>query len=113
MSSSGLCCVKDYLSQVSPHLKVAKVCCTLLIHSIVSLLTKGFPDGSVVKNPAKQEMQGQCLGREDLLDKERATHAVLLPGESHGQRSLAGCSPWGRKSWTQLSTHPPMQETLE
>ena len=21
---------------------------------------------------------------------------VLLPGESHGQRSLAGCSPWGR-----------------
>ena len=22
---------------------------------------------------------------------------VLLPGESHGQRSLAGCSPWGRK----------------
>ena len=22
---------------------------------------------------------------------------VLLPGESHGQRSLAGYSPWGRK----------------
>ena len=22
---------------------------------------------------------------------------VLLPGESHGQRSLAGCSPWGRE----------------
>ena len=21
---------------------------------------------------------------------------VFLPGESHGQRSLAGCSPWGR-----------------
>ena len=21
---------------------------------------------------------------------------VLLPGESHGQRSLVGCSPWGR-----------------
>ena len=78
MSSSGLCCVKDYLSQVSPHLKVAKVCCTLLIHSIVSLLTKGFPDGSVVKNPAKQEMQGQCLGREDLLDKERATHRSIV-----------------------------------
>ena len=28
---------------------------------------------------------------------------VLLPGNSHGQRSLVGCSPWGRKSWTQLS----------
>ena len=23
--------------------------------------------------------------------------AVLLPGESHGWRSLVGCSPWGRK----------------
>jgi len=22
---------------------------------------------------------------------------VFLPGESHGQRSLAGCSPWGGK----------------
>jgi len=22
---------------------------------------------------------------------------VVLPGESHGQRSLVGCSPWGRK----------------
>ena len=22
---------------------------------------------------------------------------VFLPGETHGQRSLAGCSPWGRK----------------
>ena len=26
-----------------------------------------------------------------------ATHSVLLPGKSHGQRSLVGCSPWGRK----------------
>ena len=23
--------------------------------------------------------------------------AIFLPGESHGQRSLAGYSPWGRK----------------
>ena len=22
---------------------------------------------------------------------------VLLPGKSHGQMSLVGCSPWGRK----------------
>ena len=31
---------------------------------------------------------------------------VLLPGKSHGRRSLVGCSPWGRgiaKSRTQLS----------
>ena len=26
-----------------------------------------------------------------------ATHTVSLPGKSHGQRSLAGYTPWGRK----------------
>ena len=25
-----------------------------------------------------------------------APHSVLLPGKSHGRRSLVGCSPWGR-----------------
>ena len=28
---------------------------------------------------------------------------VFLPGKSYGQRSLAGYSPWGHKSQTQLS----------
>ena len=28
---------------------------------------------------------------------------VLLPGKSHGWRSLVGCSPWVANSWTQLS----------
>ena len=31
------------------------------------------------------------------LEKEMATHSVFLPGESHGQRSLVGYSPWGHK----------------
>jgi len=26
-----------------------------------------------------------------------ATHSILWPGKSHGQRSLVGYSPWGRK----------------
>ena len=33
---------------------------------------------------------------------------IFLPGESHGQRSLVGCSPWGPKqpdTTQQLSTH--------
>ena len=29
----------------------------------------------------------------------------FLPGESHGQRSLAGCSPCGRENRTPLDTH--------
>ena len=32
------------------------------------------------------------------------THTpVLLPGKSHGWRSLVGCSPWGRWEWAWLS----------
>ena len=32
---------------------------------------------------------------------------VFLPGESHGQRSLAGCSPWGHREsdMTERLTH--------
>ena len=33
----------------------------------------------------------------DTLEKEMASHASTLPGKSHGQRSLVGYSPWGRK----------------
>ena len=40
-----------------------------------------------------QEMQVQSLGREDPLEEGMATHSSILPGESHGQRSLAGYSP--------------------
>ena len=33
--------------------------------------------------------------------------SVSLPGESHGQRSLAGCGPWGRKelNMTEVAEH--------
>ena len=44
-----------------------------------------------------QETRVQSLGLEDLLEKRTATHPVLLPVECHGQKSLAGYHPWGRK----------------
>ena len=48
-----------------------------------------FPGGSVVKNPpAMQEIQVRSLGQKDPLKEEMATTPVLLPGISHGQRSL-------------------------
>ena len=34
---------------------------------------------------------------------------VLLPGESHGQRSLAGCSPWGRQESDTAEAHTYMR----
>ena len=42
-------------------------------------------------------MQLQSLGREDPLEKVMATHSSVLGGKFHGQRSLAGYSPWGCK----------------
>ena len=45
---------------------------------------------------------GFCPPLSDYISKRgrrRQWHPtpVLLPGKSHGQRSLVGCSPWGRK----------------
>ena len=52
----------------------------------------------MVKNlPAVQETWVQSLGQEYPLMREEQPTPVLLPGEFHGQRSLAGYSPWGRK----------------
>ena len=44
-----------------------------------------------------QETWVWSLGREGPLEEGMTPTAVLLPGESHGQRSLAGYSPWGHK----------------
>ena len=54
-----------------------------------------------VKNPpAMQETWVQSLGWEDPLEKGMATQfssPVFLPGEFHGQVSLADYSPWSCK----------------
>ena len=39
----------------------------------------------------------RSLGWEDPLEDGMATTPEFLPGESHGQRSLEGYSPWGHK----------------
>ena len=44
-----------------------------------------------------QETQVRFLGRQNPLEKEIQPTPVFLPGEFHGQKSLAGYSPWGYK----------------
>ena len=48
-----------------------------------------------VNLPSVQETQVRSLGREDPLEKERLPSPIFWPGEFHGQRILAGYSPWG------------------
>ena len=59
---------------------------------------RASPVAQMKKNlPAMQETWVQYLGWEDPLEKEMQSTPVFLPGEFHGQRSLAGYSPLGDK----------------
>ena len=52
-------------------------------------------------------MRVQSLGWEDPLEEGMGTHSSILAWKIHGERSLAGYSPWGRKesgATEQLST---------
>ena len=52
----------------------------------------------MVKNlPAMQETWVQSLVGKIPWRREWLPTPVFLPGESHGQRSLVGCVPWGHK----------------
>ena len=65
-----------------------------------------FPGGLDGKDlPAMQETQVQSLGQEDSLEKGMGTTPLFLPGEFHGQRSLAGYSPRGHKELDTLATN--------
>ena len=61
----------------------------------------GLPGGSVVKNPpARHEPQGTwvwSLSAKILWRRAWQPTPVFSPGASHGQRSLAGYHPQGRK----------------
>ena len=64
----------------------------------ISDLNQGFPGGSVVKDPsAVQETWVQSLIRKIPWGRKWVPTPVFLPGKFHGQRNLAGCSPWGCK----------------
>ena len=71
--------------------KEAHVFCPLVVHGSGGRQTCTF----VVMETT--ERQDPSLGGEDPLEKGMATRSSILTGESHGQRSLAGYSPWGRK----------------
>ena len=62
-----------------------------------------------VKNlPAMRETWVQSLGWEDPLGRAWQPTPVFLPGESYGQRNLAGYSLWSRRvghDWATKHTH--------
>ena len=74
--------------------------------SFIDLECIGLPGGASDKEPACQCRRQKNFGFDPWVRKISWKRAwpptpVFLPGESHGQRSLAGYSPWGR---TELNT---------
>ena len=47
-------------------------------------------------NPREEATQNNWSKRYSLGEGNGTATPVLLPGKSHGWRSLVGCSPWGR-----------------
>ena len=66
-------------------------------HSLPSCNLSSLVAQMVKHLPTMRETRVQSLGREDLLEKEMATHSSILRGKSQGRRSLVGYSPWGCK----------------
>ena len=65
-----------------------------LIHCGICFLKGSFMVAQMVKNPPiMQETWVQSLSWDDPLEKGIQPTPVILPGESHGQRSLADCRP--------------------
>ena len=62
----------------------------------------------MIKSPPAMQETGVCsLGLKIPWKREWQPSPIFLPGEFHGQRSLAGYSPWGHKEsdTTEQRTH--------
>ena len=61
-----------------------------------------------------KEAQVQSLGWEDPLQQEMVIHWVFLTEKSHGQKTLAGHSPWGcRVQRDRVTKHARMEGTQQ
>ena len=66
----------------------------------LQVIHRGFPGGSVVKNPhAMQEMLVPSLGQENSMEEETGIHSSILAGQIPWTEELVGYSPWGHKEW--------------
>ena len=73
--------------------------CSPGLNSAASAVALGFPGGSEVKSvclECRRPGFDPCIRKIPWRRKGQPT-PVLLPGESHGGRSLVGYSPWGGK----------------
>ena len=65
--------------------------CLFNLHAEYTMRNAGW-----MKHKLESRLPGEILLTSDM-ERRRQWHPtpVLLPGKSHGRRSLVGCSPWG------------------
>ena len=83
-------------------------CCSIFLKYYIAMNMNDFPRAQMVKNlPARQETRVRPWVWKFLWRKEWQSTPVFVLGEFHGQRSLAGYSPWGHKELdtTEQLTH--------
>ena len=92
------------LSETITTIKVINISITFFILNLSSLIAQ-----SVKNLPAMQETWVQFLSWVGKIPWRRKWQPTLvfLPGESHGQRSLAGYSPWVPRVRHNLVIKPP------
>ena len=78
-----------------------------LLYSECLFISWGFPSGANGKESICQCRRHKRLGFAPWVGKipwrrKWQPAPVFLPGESHGRRSLVGCSPWGHTELTLL-----------
>ena len=96
-----------------PLLTECKLLQTLLKYNFGVYFIRGFPVGSVVKNPSANvgDSFNPWVGKIPWR-REWPPTPEFLPGEFHGQRSLVSYSPWGcRRAGHNLATKQ-QQENL-
>ena len=80
-------------SQSSQNKHTNKVNCGALWASQVTLGVKNLP-----ANAGDIRDAGSIPGSGTSLEEGMAAHSSILSRKSHGQKSLLGYSPWGRKA---------------
>ena len=102
----GISLSPSYSQQLVPPTPTVKNLTVLSDFFCLYKHLQGFPGGSDSKKSACKVGDPDSIpGQEDPLERERLLTPVFLSGEFHGQRSLAGYSPWGHKE-------PDMTEQL-
>ena len=91
--------------------KTDNIAMNVLPYYLIPLCMPSLVAQTVKNLPAVQETRVQSLVRKIPWRRAWRPTPVFLPEESHGQRSLAGYSPWGLKEsdMTEATWHTHIQ----